>query len=329
MTVMLGFEALEGVLGMRDAIDLLEQASLHEAAGKTFISPRVNTTFNGGWMRMMFAADYQAGCCATKAYHMIQGVGVRYAVSLYRLKDGELLAVLDGRLITDLRTGAASGVVARRVPLFGPVPVGLIGSGHQSRMQLASLAAVYRVESAAVYSPTAAHREAFAREMTGTLGFPVKAVDSAEAAVRDRAAVVAATSSRSSEPVLRGEWLDSCRLLCGVGSTRPQSVELDLQCFRNAALVVLDSARAIEEAGDLQQAEKHGALRAERRTTLAQLVAGKIAAPRDGMVMFKSVGTALQDLALAARYYELLGTRAGLPSAPDLASLKRPVSAAR
>ena len=134
MAVMLGLEALEGVLGMRDAIDLLEEASSHEAAGKTFTSPRLNTVFEGGWMLMMFAADYESGYCATKAYHVIQGVGVRYVFSLYRLKDGELLAVIDGRLITDLRTGAASGVVARKVPVYGPGRVGLIGSGHQSRM---------------------------------------------------------------------------------------------------------------------------------------------------------------------------------------------------
>jgi len=164
MAVMLGLEALEGVLGMRDAIDLLEEASSHEAAGKTFTSPRLNTVFEGGWMRMMFAADYESGYCATKAYHMIEGVGVRYVVSLYCLQDGELLACLDGRLITDLRTGAASGVIARKVRAPDPVSVGLIGSGHQSRMQLESLASVYRVESAAVYSPTASHREAFARE---------------------------------------------------------------------------------------------------------------------------------------------------------------------
>src|SRR3989304_1204747 len=124
MAVMLGFEALQGVLGMRDAIDLLEETSRHEAAGRTFIAPRTNTDFEGGSMRIIFGADYQAGYCATKAYHNIQGVGVRYLVLLYRLKDGELLALLDGQIITDLRTGAASGVVARRVQIAGPVTLG-------------------------------------------------------------------------------------------------------------------------------------------------------------------------------------------------------------
>jgi ornithine cyclodeaminase/alanine dehydrogenase len=327
VTVIIGAEAIAGALGMHEAIDWLEEASRHEAAGRTFVSPRLNATFERGWMRMMFAADYAAGYAATKAYHLVQGAGVRYVVTLYRLADGELLAVMDGRLITDLRTGAASGVLARRVACAEPVSVGLIGSGHQARMQLESLAAVYRVRSAAVFSPTAEHREAFAREMAEKHGFAVAAVGCAEEAVRGKTVVVAATSHRGAEPVLRADWLEGCRLLCGVGSTRPQSVELDPQCFRAARLTVVDSPRAAEEAGDLQQAQRTGALAADRQATLAQVVAGQASVPRDGLVLFKSVGTALQDLALAARCYERIGARPGLPAVARLASLKEPVSA--
>ncbi|HEV7802018.1 MAG TPA: ornithine cyclodeaminase family protein [Burkholderiales bacterium] len=327
MALMLGAEALEGVIHMREAIDLLEGMSEHEAAGKTFVSPRLNSTFDGGWMRMMFAADYAAGFAATKAFHMIKRTGVRYVVSLYRLADGELVAVLDGRLITDLRTGAASGVVARKVKIDGPVSVGLIGAGHQSRMQLESLASVYRVESASVFSPTPENRERLARQMSSKLGIKVKAVESAAEATRGHKVVVAATSSQSSEPVLRGEWLDRCRLLCAVGSTRPQSIEVDERSFANAAIVVVDTPRAAEEAGDLQQAVKSGAVTPERQVTLAQVAGGAVRLPESGLVAFKSVGTALQDLALAVRFYELLRTRKDLPSALDLASLKKPVSA--
>jgi ornithine cyclodeaminase len=206
--------------------------------------------------------------------------------------------------------------------------VGLIGAGHQSRMQLESLAAVYPVRSATVFSPTPAHREAFAREMAAKLGFSVSAAESAEAAVRGHDVVVAATSSRSREPVLRGAWLDRCRLLCAVGSTRPESVEVDADSFRGAGLVVVDSQRAVEEAGDLQAAVKGGAASAEKQATLAQLVSGRAAVPPQGRVVFKSVGTALQDLALAARYFELLGVSAAA-RVGSLASLKQPVSARR
>jgi alanine dehydrogenase len=326
MAVMLGYEALDGVIGMRDAIGLLEQALEHEAAGNTTVSSKFVTEFTGGAMRMLFAADQQAGYCATKAYHSIQGAGTRYVVSLYRLKDGELLALLDGQIITDLRTGAASGVAARRVPIAGAVSVGVIGSGHQAHTQLEALASVYRVESAAVYSPTAANREKYAVEMSTKLGIPVKAVATAEEAVRGRAVVAAASSSRSKDPVVLGAWLSECRLLCAVGNTRAQFSEADVQCFRDAALVVMDSSHALHEAGELKQAVAAGALPEEKRATLAQLVTGKVAVPGKGLVVFKSVGTALQDLALAARYYELLGGRAGLPAATDLGSLKKPVA---
>lgn len=320
MAVVLGCQTLQGVLAMREVITLLEQALIHEAAGKTSVSPKFVTDFEGGSMRMLVAADREAGYLATKAYHSVRGTGARYVVTLYRLQDGELLALLDGQGITDLRTGGASGVIARKVQVSGPVTVGVIGSGNQARTQLESLAAVYDVQSAAVFSPTAANREAYAREMSQKLGIPVTAVDSAEAAARDRAVVATASNARSSEPILRGAWLDRCRLLCAVGNTRPQFAEVDVDCFRNAGLVVVDSWHALEEAGELRQAVKSGALPEAKRASLAQIVAGAATVPREGLIAFKSVGSALQDLALASRYYELLGSRPGLPACADLAS---------
>lgn len=322
MAVTLGYEALQGALSMPEAIDLLERAFAHEAAGQVQMSPKFVTDFAGGSMRILFAADSAAGYCATKAYHSVKGAGVRYVVSLYRLKDGELLALLDGRHITDLRTGAASGVIARKVAIAGPVTVGLIGSGHQAATQLEALAAVYPVRSATVYSPTAANREAFARRMAARLGFPVTPVDSARAAAEGHAVVAAASSARGAEPVLRGEWLGSSRLLCAVGNTRAQFAEVDVRCFQDARLVVVDSIHALEEAGELRQAIAADALPESKRATLGKIVTGAVSVPAAGLVVFKSVGTALQDLALAARYYELIGASAGVPTATDLASVK-------
>ena len=173
----------------------------------------------------------------------------------------------------------------------------------------------------AVYSPTAANRDSFARQMRETLGIPITAVSSVEAAVRGRTVVATATSARGRAPILHGEWLDGCRLLCAVGNTRPQFAEVDVRCFADAKLVVVDTPHAIEEAGDLRQAVAAGALPEEKRATLADIAAGKVTVPPDGLVVFKSVGSALQDLALAARYYEVLGHQPGLPQAADLASL--------
>lgn len=321
MAVTLGRSALEGVIGMSEAIGLLEEMLKHEAAGRTTASPKFVTDFESGSMRILFAADYAAGYCATKAYHSIKGAGVRYIVSLYRLKDGELLAILDGSLITDLRTGAASGVAARRIAVQQPATVGIIGSGNQARTQLESLAAVYEIESVAVYSPTRANREAYAKDMSAKLGIAAAPADSAEAAVRGKTVVVTASNSRSRDPVVRGAWLDRCRLLCAVGNTRAQFTELDVQSLDRAALVAADTVHAFDEAGELKLAAGAGVLPESKRATLAQFVSGAMAVPPTGLVVFKSVGSALQDLALAGRYYELLAN-AGVPAAPDLAQVR-------
>jgi ornithine cyclodeaminase/alanine dehydrogenase-like protein (mu-crystallin family) len=91
--------------------------------------------------------------------------------------------------------------------------------------------------------------------------------------------------------------------------------------------VVTDTPRAANEAGDLNYAVKSGAVGADRQTSLAHLASGAVSLPQNGLVVFKSVGTALQDLALATRYFEILRVRKDLPGALDLASLKKPVSA--
>jgi len=322
MAAILDYTTMDGALSMRDVIDLLEVALTHEAAGKTDVSQKYITDFAGGAMRMLVAADHAAGYLATKAYHSIDAAGVRYVVTLYRLKDGELLAWLDGQLITDLRTGGASGVIARKVPLAGAVTVGIIGSGNQARMQLESLAAVYNVTAASVWSPTVANRESYAHDMSLKLGIKVSATTSAEAAVRGHRVVAAASSARTPEPVLRGAWLQDCRLLCAVGNTRRQFAEVDVECFEKAVLVVADSPHAQHEAGELIRAAEAGALPPQKLTTLAQIVAGEAAVPATGLITFKSVGTALQDVALAGRYYELLGTKAGMPGVANFPRMR-------
>lgn len=319
MTQLLDAQAVASVLGMREAIDLLEQAFAHQSDGAVYTSPKFVSEFDGGAMRVLFAADHAAGRAALKAYHSIKGAGTRYVVTLYSLATGEVLAVMDGRVITDLRTGAATGVAARRVAIEGEVTVGIVGAGHQARTQLEALAAVYPVRSAAVFSPTAANREAYAVEMSRKLGFPVAAASSLEAAVSGKRVVATASNARTSEPLVRGEWLSACRLLCAVGNTRAAYAELDEACFRAASFVVMDTVHALEEAGEIRRAVAAGALPEAKRATLADLIAGTVAVPRYGMITFKSVGSALQDLALASRCYDRLhGANAG----PEVASLR-------
>ena len=323
MTVFIDHRAVGRVLTFRDCVALLEEVFCHEARGETIVAPRSHADFShpergSGAMRILFAADHAFEVGVTKAYHSIQGVGARYLVSLIDLRSGALLALIDGRHITDVRTGGASGVVARRMAFDAPISVGVIGSGHQGRAQLESLASVCRIGRVSVFSPTPRNREEFARQVGAKLGLTIDVVETAEAAARGHDVVAAASKSRSAEPVVRPEWLAGCRLLCAVGNTRPQFAEIDPRCCAAARRVVVDTPHAVEEAGELIQAKAAGFLPAAKVTTLAALSAGEAQLPADGMVLFKSVGSALQDLALARHCYEMLRNEPGLPTFPDL-----------
>jgi len=88
---------------------------------------------------------------------------------------------------------------------------------------------------------------------------------------------------------------------------------------------VADTEHAFGEAGEFRRALEAGALPEAKRAALSQLVSGTVKVPGEGLITFKSVGSALQDLALAGRYYELLKT-SGVPTAPDLAQGRQPAN---
>ena len=90
--------------------------------------------------------------------------------------------------------------------------------------------------------------------------------------------------------------------------------------------MIVDSEHAIHEAGDLRAAVQAGALPDAKWTTLAKIVTGGAQVPGAGLVTFKSVGTALQDLALAARYYELLGNKGTANNGVDMGRLRAPAT---
>jgi alanine dehydrogenase len=154
--------------------------------------------------------------------------------------------------------------------------------------------------------------------MSAKLRVAVAPAASAEAATRGHDIVVAASKSRSAEPVVWPQWLTDCRLLCAGGNTRPQFAEIDPRCCETARLVVVDSPHAIEESGEMIQAAAAGFLPAATVATLAALSVDKTQIPAEGLVLFKSVGTALQDLALTRHCYEALRDQPGVPVLPDL-----------
>ena len=210
-------------------------------------------------------------------------------ILLFRADTGEPLAVMDGRLVTEMRTAAVSAAATAYLAPPDARVLAVLGSGVQAKAHLEALTHWHRYDEIRVWSRTPEHARHFA-EAHGAI-----ATD-AESAVRGADVVVTATAAL--EPVLSGAWLKPGAHVNAVGAPRPSWRELDDAAMAN--LVVADSREAVlKESGDVILSG------APIYAEIGEIFAGLKPAPPDGaMTIFKSVGLAIEDVAAAQLVYE-------------------------
>ncbi len=200
---------------------------------------------------------------------------------------GAPLAVMDGRLITEMRTAAVSAAATKLLAPKDAKVLAILGSGVQARSHVDALRLARQFEETRVWSPNKSHAEQFA----GEIGAQAM---SAEDAIRDADVVVTATSSKT--PVLHGTWLKSGCHVNAVGACRPDWRELDDNAMRN--VVFVDSREAaMKESGDVILS------RAKIYAELGEAFAGKVPPRGSETTIFKSLGMAVEDVAAALLVY--------------------------
>jgi alanine dehydrogenase len=225
-----------------------------------------------------------------------RGLHTHHAVIvLFHPETGEPAAVLDGRLITEMRTAAASAVATDALARPEARVLGILGAGVQARSHLEALRLVRPLDEVRVWSPRRA--AAFAAEV----GDGVRAVESAEAAVRGADVVLVATTSQT--PVLRGAWLSPGTHVNAVGATRPDWRELDDDAVRAGRVFVDSRVAATKESGDVMAA---GAEPSEIGEVLGGTRPGRTSP--DEITLFKSVGVAVEDVVAAGLVVRALST---------------------
>jgi thiomorpholine-carboxylate dehydrogenase len=200
---------------------------------------------------------------------------------------GAPLAVMDGRLITEMRTAAVSAVATKLLAPKNANVLAILGSGVQARSHFEALRLVRDFEEIRVWSQTKAHAEEFANEVGAK-------VTSAEEAVRGADVVVTVTSSKT--PVLKGTWLKPGSHVNAIGACRPDWRELDDDAMGN--VVFVDSREAaMKESGDVILSGSK--IYAE----LGEAFAGKINNQANQTTIFKSLGMAVEDITAALLVY--------------------------
>jgi len=216
---------------------------------------------------------------------------------------GALVALMDGRYITEARTAAVSAVSSRLLAKRTAASLAIIGSGVQARSHFEALSRVHSLKQVAVWSPTKAHREALAAELGQGASAAVKAVEHAGEAVVGADVVVLVTSSTT--PVIESGWVKPGAHVISVGASRPNQREMDPALTARGRLFVDSRAAALVESGDVVMSID------ERRFGPDHIVAevGEVVNGAEGrrsdseVTIFKSLGMAVEDVTAADLAY--------------------------
>ena len=242
---------------------------------------------------------------------------IQALVAVFDSGNGSPLAVMDGELLTAMRTGAASGVATDALARKNASVAAVVGAGVQGMRQLEAVCSVRTIREALVFDPDREQAEAFATEMGRRLGRTVRVLDTVSAVF---AADVVCTATSSGQPVVADADLAKGAHVNAVGAYRPNTREIPGEAVGRATLFVDSREACMTEAGELVMAMGEGKL----DPTVSPAEIGEVlAGSRPGRIedaeltIFKSVGNAVQDLAVAglileeARRLEL-GTEVGL-----------------
>jgi alanine dehydrogenase len=283
--------AVHELLKMEELIPAMAKAMSDLSSGTVVQPGRVMLPVaeHHGFLGLMPAYAGALGAKLVAFYPNNQGIPSHHAmILLFRPETGEPLVTMDGRLITEMRTAAVSAVATRLLARPEASVLGILGSGVQARSHLQALRLVRTFRDVRVWSPRNA--AAFAKE------FGVRAVPTAEEAVRGADVVAVATSSQT--PVLSGAWLAPGTHINAVGAPRPTWRELDDEALRKAKLYVEQREAATRESGDVIAA---GKIFAEIGEVVAGTKPGRQSP--DEITLYKSVGVAVQDVVSADLVY--------------------------
>jgi ornithine cyclodeaminase/alanine dehydrogenase-like protein (mu-crystallin family) len=296
---------VHGLLNMPLALAAVEEAFRQWAAGHADNVPRRRGIMPGFVLHGMSAVAEYLNLAGTKTY-ATTAAGAQFHLSLYDTSSGELVALIEANRLGQLRTGATTGVAASWMAAPDAAEVGLFGAGYQAETQLEAVAAVRPVHRAFVYCRHDQRRIEFAERMTRQLQIEVVPADRPQVAAEELPIVITATSSR--EPVFDGTWLSEGTMVAAVGSNWLHRAEIDATVIRRADHIVCDSVAACQlEAGDFKDALEKGNFDWSRAVDLSQVVADRAVGRHrhESVSLFKSVGLALEDVALGGKLLEL------------------------
>jgi len=218
---------------------------------------------------------------------------------LMSAETGAPVAVLDGTELTVRRTAAASALASRYLSREDSTRLLMVGTGNLAPHLILAHASARSITEVCIWGRRREAAERLAAEIPDS-SFTVTVADDLESSIREADIVTCATLAK--EPLIKGDWLRNGQHLDLVGAFRPDMREADAEAVGRAEVFVDTRVGAFAEAGDIVQALASGAIRkSDVRAELSELAGGGVSGRQSmqAITLFKSVGTALEDLAAA------------------------------
>ncbi len=315
--LLISAEALRDLVSMREAIDAVRQAFIDLSLGE--IEQPTRVAVGGGSGLAMIARHRQGGGTVLKAItirsdNRDRGLpNIQALVVWFDGLTGTPLAAIDGTALTAMRTGAASGVATDLLAPRGAAVLAMIGAGAQAPDQVKAVCAVRRIDEVRVAARSRESAQSLVARLAPELEVRrIVACDTIGEALAG--ADVVCTATNSGTPLFQAADLSDRVHVNAIGAYTHSMRELPADLLSGADVVAIDQLEAtLAEAGDLVDAIKQGALREQDMVEIGSLLSRK-EAPHAGRTVFKSVGVAAQDLALARLATEKASGSPDLPT---------------
>lgn len=305
--IVLKGKELEKLISPGTLIQELEKVFILHSKGETIMPMRTVMWINDGWWAIMSAFVPGYGVSVKLVNVIPKNIKrnlptTQALVSLYNPENGTPLAIMDGKVLTAMRTAAICALSVRHLVTSQEGIIGIVGAGFQARYFVKFIPEVFKVKSFKIYdiNPSAANSLA---KVVQELGYNAIVCDSLKESLRETDIVLEATTSKKT--VTHFENLTPPVHVISIGVTGTDVNLVEEKVILQAEMIVVDSRKAVmEEVGDLRPLVERGLLREEEILELGEVIMGKkIKRTESGITVFKSVGLAIQDVCAANLAY--------------------------
>jgi alanine dehydrogenase len=312
-TLLLKKEEVRGLISMKEVIGTVEEAYKAFNSGQVIQPPYIGIDLPSHRGEIDFKLGYNQGneVISMKAssggftgnpeqYGVPNGMGT---VLLFDGRSGALMCVMDGSLLTGLRTGAAGAVSVKALARKNARKITAIGTGNQARMQIRAIREVMKIEEIHAWSDHAESMAGFKADIESELDIPVVLAHSKRQAVAQ--ADILITTTRGKGSLVEAGWVRPGTHIVAIGSDAPGKQEFEPEVFRDAKVVVDSIAQCVEK-GETQHPIAKGLMTPKDiHAEIGEILLGRKPGREsdDEITIFDSTGMAIQDNTTAAKIY--------------------------